>query len=194
VEIDIRWEFERMIKMRGSDKDISIFVSLILRHKPEVIGLKLDTYGYINVNELLEGINKTGRFIDIKLLQKIVTEDNKQRYKFNEDCTKIRANQGHSIKVNLELEDKIPPDVLYHGTASRFTGKILREGILKQSREYVHLSSNIDTAISVGKRHGNPIILKVNAKQMNTDGFKFKLSDNNVWLTDIVPIKYIVIM
>jgi len=180
--------------MRGSDKDISIFVSLILRHKPEVIGLKLDTYGYINVNELLEGINKTGRFIDIKLLQKIVTEDNKQRYKFNEDCTKIRANQGHSIKVNLELEDKIPPDVLYHGTASRFTGKILREGILKQSREYVHLSSNIDTAISVGKRHGNPIILKVNAKQMNTDGFKFKLSDNNVWLTDIVPIKYIVIM
>jgi len=180
--------------MRGSDKDISIFISLILRHKPEVIGLKLDNYGYANVSELLEGINKTGRFIDIKLLQKIVSEDNKQRYKFSEDYTKIRASQGHSIKVDLELEDKTPPDVLYHGTASRFVDKILKEGILKRSREYVHLSSNIDTAITVGKRHGQPTILKVDAKQMHVDGLKFKLSDNNVWLTDVVPVKYIVVI
>lgn len=180
--------------MRGSDKDISIFISLILRHKPEVVGLKLDNYGYANVNDLLEGINKTGRFIDFKLLQNIVSEDNKQRYKFNEDCTKIRASQGHSIKVDLELEDRIPPEVLYHGTASRFVDKILTEGILKRSREYVHLSSNIDTAITVGKRHGQPTILKVDAKQMHVDGLKFKLSDNNVWLTDVVPVKYIVVI
>ncbi|HBG4827169.1 TPA: RNA 2'-phosphotransferase [Clostridioides difficile] len=176
--------------MSKKDK-LSIFISLILRHKPETIGIKLDDYGYADVNELIEKINNTGRNINIEILEQIVKEDNKQRYSFNDDRSKIRANQGHSINVNVELRELEPPKYLYHGTATRFLDNIKNEGIIKQSRLYVHLSRDIDTAIKVGKRHGTPVILKINTGKMYENGYKFYLSENNVWLCEYIPFKYV---
>ncbi|WP_330659057.1 RNA 2'-phosphotransferase, partial [Clostridioides difficile] len=176
--------------MSKKDK-LSIFISLILRHKPEIIGIKLDDYGYADVNELIEKINNTGRNINIEILEQIVKEDNKQRYSFNEDRSKIRANQGHSINIDVELKELEPPEYLYHGTATRFLDNIKNEGIIKQSRLYVHLSRDIDTAIKVGKRHGTPVILKINTGKMYENGYKFYLSENNVWLCEYIPFKYV---
>lgn len=176
--------------MSKKDK-LSIFISLILRHKPETIGIKLDDYGYADVNELIEKINNTGRNINIEILEQIVKEDNKQRYSFNDDRSKIRANQGHSINVNVELRKLEPPKYLYHGTATRFLDNIKNEGIIKQSRLYVHLSRDIDIAVKVGKRHGTPVILKINTGKMYENGYKFYLSENNVWLCEYIPFKYV---
>ncbi|MDY6622175.1 RNA 2'-phosphotransferase [Clostridioides difficile] len=176
--------------MSKKDK-LSIFISLILRHKPEIIGIKLDDYGYADVNELIEKTNNTGRNINIEILEQIVKEDNKQRYSFNEDRSKIRANQGHSINIDVELKELEPPEYLYHGTATRFLDNIKNEGIIKQSRLYVHLSRDIDTAIKVGKRHGTPVILKINTGKMYENGYKFYLSENNVWLCEYIPFKYV---
>ncbi len=176
--------------MSKKDK-LSIFISLILRHKPETIGIKLDDYGYANVNELIEKINNTGRNINIEILEQIVKEDNKQRYSFNDDRSKIRANQGHSININVELKELEPPKYLYHGTATRFLENIKNEGIIKQSRLYVHLSRDIDTAVKVGKRHGTPVILKINTGKMYENGYKFYLSENNVWLCEHIPFEYV---
>lgn len=175
-----------------SKKDrLSVFISLILRHKPETIGIKLDDYGYADVNELIEKINNTGRNINIEILEQIVKEDNKQRYSFNDDRSKIRANQGHSINVNVELRELEPPKYLYHGTATRFLDNIKNEGIIKQSRLYAHLSRDIDIAVKVGKRHGTPVILKINTGKMYENGYKFYLSENNVWLCEYIPFKYV---
>lgn len=176
---------------KHSMKNLSVFISLILRHKPEIINIKLDCEGWASVNELITGINELGRNIDITTLEEIVRTDDKNRYSFNQDKTKIRANQGHSVNVKVDLKEIAPPEVLYHGTASRFLNSILEKGILKGSRLYVHLSKDIKTALSVGKRHGSPIILKVNAKDMYSDDHKFYLSENGVWLCDFVPTKYI---
>lgn len=172
---------------------LSKFLSLILRHKPEEIGISLDENGWADVLELLSGINNTGRKINIDLLEEIVKSDNKGRYSFNEDKTKIRANQGHSIKVDVELKEIIPPDILYHGTAERFITNILdkKQGLKPMSRLYVHLSKDYDTAIKVGIRHGNPVVLKINAKQMKEDGYLFYLSENGVYMTKSVPYKYL---
>lgn len=124
-------------------------------------------------------------------MEEIVRTDNKQRYSFNEDKTLIRANQGHSVSVDVELKEKEPPEFLYHGTADRFLKSIMTEGLKPMSRLYVHLSKDIETANKVGKRHGNPAILKVNSGQMNQDGIKFYLSENGVWLTSKVDVKYL---
>ena len=124
-------------------------------------------------------------------LEEIVSTDNKQRYSFNEDKTLIRANQGHSIPVDVELEEVTPPDILYHGTGEKFVSSINKLGLIPKSRLYVHLSKDIDTAKNVGKRHGNPIIYSVDCKKMIADGYKFYLSVNGVWLTKEVPIKYL---
>lgn len=172
------------------DMRISKFISLILRHKPEEIGLTLDEYGYVNTSDLIKGLNRKGYRVTISDIERIVEDDDKQRYSFNEDKTKIKANQGHSIAVNLELQDIEPPKVLYHGTATRFSESICKEGIKKQGRQYVHLSSDVETATKVGKRHGELVIFKINSEQMYKDGYKFFLSENKVWLTDYVPIKY----
>lgn len=177
--------------MINKNNKLSVFVSLILRHKPEVINISLDKDGYANVRELIDGINASGRKITMEILEDIVRTDDKGRYSFNEDKTKIRANQGHSIKVDVGLKELNPPKVLYHGTADRNLDSILNFGIKKRSRLYVHLSDNLDTAINVGKRHGNPCILKVDSERMFKDGYKFCLSDNGVWLTDFVPNYYI---
>lgn len=172
------------------DMRISKFISLILRHKPEEIGLTLDEYGYANTSDLIKGLNRKGYRVTISDIERIVEDDDKQRYSFNEDKTKIKANQGHSIAVNLELQDIEPPKVLYNGTATRFSESICKEGIKKQGRQYVHLSADVETATKVGKRHGELVIFKINSEQMYQDGYKFFLSENKVWLTDYVPIKY----
>ena len=175
----------------GKLDKLSVFISLILRHKPETIGVQLDEHGWANVDELISSISSTGKKIDMEILEEIVRTDNKQRYSFNEDKTLIRANQGHSIPVDVELKEQQPPQVLYHGTASKFLDSIMQDGLKPMSRLYVHLSSDIETAMKVDKRHGEPVILKINSKEMCNDGIKFYLSENGVWLTKSVNKKYI---
>lgn len=169
---------------------LSRFLSLILRHQPEVIGLSLDEHGWASVPELIEGISQTRDF-DQTMLEEIVRTDAKQRYAFNEDKTLIRANQGHSILVDVELEQKEPPNILYHGTGEKYSGSIDQQGLLPKSRIYVHLSNNEKTAIQVGQRHGRPILYKVLSGQMHKDGYVFYLSKNGVWLTKAVPAAYL---
>lgn len=171
-------------------KDISKFISLILRHKPEVIGIKLDEHGWADVAELIAGIRRTQPF-DMEMLEEIVRVDEKQRYSFNEDRTLIRANQGHSIPVDVELEQAKPPEILWHGTGMKYVESINEEGLIPKSRLYVHLSKDYETAINVGSRHGTPIVYKVSAKQMDEDGYIFMISANGVWLTKEVPVKYL---
>ncbi|MCI1996891.1 MAG: RNA 2'-phosphotransferase [Clostridium luticellarii] len=170
---------------------LSKFISLILRHKPQVIGRQIDANGYMSVKELLDGLNDRGYKIDMALLEKIVASDEKQRYSFDNEKVKIRANQGHSIKVDLGLKEIVPPDVLYHGTGKKYLSSILSLGLIRKSRQYVHLSKDYSTAIKVGKRHGDPVVLIIAARQMSEDRFKFYLSKNGIWLTDSVPVKYI---
>lgn len=182
------------IKLDKNIKGLSKFISKILRHEPKIINIKLDDYGYADVNELINGINEnsiSGKRIDFETLKYIVENDNKQRYSFNCDCSKIRANQGHSIPVDLKLKAVEPPDKLYHGTGEKFLDSIFEKGILSQKRQYVHLSKDCETAKVVGSRHGKPKILEINTKKMYEDGYKFYLSENKVWLTRKVPTEYI---
>ena len=172
-------------------KHISKLISLVLRHKPEAIGINLDRNGWVPVDELIKKINESGTSLTPDTLRKVVDTNDKQRFSFNEDLTKIRANQGHSVDIDLELKSVKPPEILYHGTAEKFVDSILKEGIIKQRRQFVHLSVQIDTANSVGSRHGKPIILSIDAKSMAEDGFDFFISENGVWLTEEVPAKYI---
>lgn len=158
-------------------------LSFLLRHDTEY---QFDKHGYREVKDL----TKNHGYTKAELIEIVETND-KQRYEFNNDKTKIRARQGHSINVDVELKETTPPDVLYHGTATRFLDSIMKTGINKMSRNYVQLSSDIDTATTVGSRHGTPIILKVDSKKMGDDGIKFYLSNNNVWLTEYVDTKYI---
>ena len=168
----------------------SKFISLILRHRPEVIGIELDEHGWADVGELIAGVAKSRAF-DMEMLEEIVRTDSKQRYSFNEDRTLIRANQGHSIPVDVELEQKEPPEVLYHGTGEKFVSSIDRQGLLPKSRLYVHLSPDEATARNVGRRHGKPVVYEVMAGQMARDGKAFFLSVNGVWLTKAVPAEYL---
>lgn len=170
--------------------ELSKFISMILRHKPEVIGITLDEHGWANVDELIEGIGKT-QYIDMKILEDIVRTDNKKRYSFNDDKTLIRANQGHSVNVDVELESKVPLPVLYHGTGLKYTESIDKEGLISKSRLYVHLSEDVETAIKVGNRHGKAVVYKVNALDMYNQGYEFFLSVNGVWLTRRVPVQFL---
>ncbi len=164
----------------------SKFLSLILRHKPETVGLKLDDNGWVSVADLL---NATNTHLD--RLEEIVRDDNKRRFSFSPCGTKIRANQGHSIDITLDLVPQVPPETLYHGTAIKNLESIRKSGIIKGSRNHVHLSQDIQTAIMVGKRHGTPLVLSIAALDMHSAGYIFWLSDNNVWLTDYVPVEFI---
>lgn len=179
----------------GNDKykKISKFLSLVLRHNPDAAGIRLDDHGWADVKELIRGVNETGRSLDLEMLKEIVRTNDKKRFSFNGDGTKIRASQGHSISVDVELKAAVPPDVLYHGTATRFLGSILNagEGLRSGSRLYVHLSKDYDTAVKVGTRHGVPAVLKVDAGSMARDGYVFYLSENGVWLVETVPVKYL---
>ena len=171
-------------------KDTSKYISLILRHKPDTIGITLDEHGWANVDELIAGISKTQDF-NMEMLEEIVRTDEKQRYSFNDDKTLIRANQGHSIPVDVELEIKEPPKYLYHGTGEKYREAIDSQGLIPKSRLYVHLSSDIETAIKVGSRHGKPVVYRVWAGIMQDAGFEFYKSVNGVWLTSKVPTQYI---
>ena len=167
------------------------FLSLILRHKPETIGIKLDNNGWADVNKLIKGVKEQNWIIDKNILEEIVSTNDKQRYSFNENHTKIRANQGHSINVDVELKEMEPPEYLLHGTAERFSGSIRKLGLKPQSRLHVHLTEDRDLAIKNGSRYGKPEVLVIESSTMYEDGYKFYKSENNVWLTEFVPRKYI---
>jgi len=170
----------------------SKFLSLILRHQPEKIGLALDESGWASVSELLVKLTGHGFGMSLEELGYVVASNDKQRFSFNEDQTRIRANQGHSLKtLDLGLQAVEPPKILYHGTAERFLDSILRTGLEKRSRQHVHLSADTETAHKVGIRHGKPAILQVVAGQMQRGGYAFYRSANGVWLTDHVPTQYL---
>ena len=172
---------------------LSVFISLILRHKPETINISLDEHGWANVDELIEGINNSEYYnINMEMLEEIIRTDNKQRYSFNDDKTLIRANQGHSIPVDVELEKIIPPEFLYHGTAEKYVESIDKNGLIPKSRLYVHLSKDKETAINVGKRHGDVVLYSIASGQMHKDGYLFYKSVNGVWLTKEVPVEYLI--
>ena len=174
---------------RNSDS-VSKFISLILRHHPETVGITLDEHGWANVEALIEGVQRTRSF-DRKMLEEIVDTDEKQRYSFNEDKTLIRANQGHSIPVDVELQVLEPPEYLYHGTGQKYVESIGRSGLLPKGRLYVHLSGDVDMASKVGSRHGKPVVYRVNSKRMRRDGHVFYRSVNGVWLVKAVPVEYL---
>ncbi|MCF8244006.1 MAG: RNA 2'-phosphotransferase [Saprospiraceae bacterium] len=170
----------------------SKFLSFVLRHRPDKIGLKLEENGWAVTTELLEKLNSNNFPCDFEKLKSIVENDNKQRYAFSEDFLKIRASQGHSIKVDLGLLPKVPPGTLFHGTAGYNIPSIKKQGLLKAKRHHVHLSINEETAIQVGGRHGKPVVLRVKAIEMTRIGHVFYQSENGVWLTDTVPPEFLV--
>ncbi len=173
-------------------KSTSKFLSLVLRHQPEVIGMQLDPEGWLPVDDLIAGANAHGHLLTQELLREIVATSDKQRFAFSEDGTRIRANQGHSVEtVDLNLSVSQPPNELYHGTVARFLDSIRSQGLIKGSRNHVHLSSDIETAMKVGGRRGKPVVLTVHAHQMHEAYYYFFLSANGVWLTDVVPPQFL---
>lgn len=166
-------------------------ISLVLRHKPQAIGLTLDANGWAEVDDLLRLMTEDGTPLNRSELDLIVAENNKQRFRFSDDGRKIRANQGHSLQVDLQMKPVQPPAVLYHGTATTAVASILRTGLERRKRQHVHLSHEQETATNVGGRHGKPVVLIVDAAQMAADGYLFYRSDNGVWLTGAVPVKYL---
>jgi len=178
--------------MKEKDRNkISKFLSLILRHKPVSIGLLLDENGWADVQELMAKSAAGGHAFSREELEEVVKLNDKQRFAFNEDKSRIRANQGHSVDVELLLEPCQPPELLFHGTVERFLGSIRAEGLRKMNRHHVHLSAERTTAEKVGSRRGEAVILAVRSGEMSRDGQVFFLSENGVWLTDAVPVKYI---
>lgn len=173
-------------------KKISKFLSLVLRHKPEIINLNLDENGWTSVDELITKSKRDSyEGFTFEELEEIVETNDKKRFIFNEDKTRIRANQGHSIDIDLALKPQHPPEFLYHGTAQKNVDSILKNGIEKRNRQHVHLSLDKETATKVGMRHGKPIILTIGTGKMFEDGVLFYLSENGVWLTDFVDAQYI---
>ena len=170
---------------------ISKFLSLVLRHQPETISIQLDQNGWVDIDELIEKANNYGIKFDRPTLNHIVETNSKKRFACNETLDKIRASQGHSIEIELGYTNEKPPEILFHGTAEKFVQSILEIGLEKRSRQHIHLSSDLETAIKVGQRHGKPFVFKVLAEQMHNDNFQFFKSDNGVWLTDNVPTKYL---
>ena len=168
---------------------VSKFLSFVLRHKPDAIDLTLDEDGWASVAELIEKAQPQFTITPDLIKQVVVTND-KKRFSLSDDEQLIRANQGHSIQVDLKLSPRIPPTILYHGTASRFLNSIMQEGLKSGKRQHVHLSSDVETATAVGKRHGKPVILEVAARAMHQQKFEFFRSDNGVWLTKHVPIRF----
>lgn len=176
---------------RKAETKLSKFLSLILRHNPGVIGLELDQNGWANVEELIQKCSTKGKNLDLNILKQIVRNDNKQRYSFNGNFSKIRANQGHSINIDLELQAQEPPEFLFHGTADRNIESIMANGLKKRNRNHVHLSLDVETAKKVGMRHGKVVVLQIKTGEMHRKGHKFYLSENKVWLTDFVEPEFI---
>jgi putative RNA 2'-phosphotransferase len=172
--------------------NLSKFLSLILRHKPETINIKLHDNGWVNTNMLITKCNQKGYEIDFDILKIIVDTNNKKRFSFSDNFENIRANQGHSLKIELGYLPTKPPKILYHGTAQKNVNSILLNGLAKRNRHHVHLSNDLETAINVGKRHGEPYVFKVLSEKMYEDKNVFYLSENGVWLTEEVPSNYLV--
>lgn len=170
---------------------ISKYLSKHLRHQPDRIGIKLAPGGWVSVDELLAACKKHSFPINHAELNEVVASNDKKRFSFDSTGTLIRANQGHSVEVDLQLEPTIPPDVLYHGTGHGAVEAILREGLCKMSRHHVHLSKDIATAKTVGARHGRPVVFAVDAAAMHEAGYTFYCSENGVWLVDSVPPEYL---
>lgn len=170
---------------------MSKFLSLVLRHKPEEIGLSLDPNGWADVDELIRLANERGTPLTRTVLQQVVAENDKKRFALSDDGLRIRASQGHSVDIDLALSPSAPPETLYHGTASRFIDSIRTSGLHSANRQHVHLSLDVPSAIKVGQRHGKPIVLVVKAGAMAAAGHTFFLSANGVWLTEKVPVEYI---
>jgi putative RNA 2'-phosphotransferase len=170
----------------------SKLLSRALRHDPRLLGLQLDSQGWADVDALLVGVNARGFVFTFDLLREVVEKNDKKRFSFSEDEKKIRANQGHSINIDLGLEPVTPPEILYHGTASQFIESIRCSGLSPRKRRHVHLSPDEQTAQSVGRRHGEPIVLAIRAGEMQARGHAFYLSANHVWLTKSVPPQYII--
>lgn len=169
----------------------SKFLSYVLRHRPDAIGIELDEAGWVDVEQLLEACRRNGRPISRAKLDEVVATNNKKRFAFSHDGLRIRASQGHSLSVDLGLEAVAPPELLYHGTVERFLRSIRAEGLRRGTRHHVHLSPDVETATRVGERRGRPVVLVIEATRMHGDGFAFFLSQNNVWLTDAVPPEYL---
>lgn len=174
--------------------NISRYIALLLRHHPEKAGLCLDEHGWVEVEALIQGVRRRYPEFNRAVLDEIVARDSKQRYAYNQDKTCIRANQGHSIPVDVELKQALPPTILYHGTGEKYVESIQKVGLIPKSRLYVHLSTDIQTAIQVGKRHGQPVVYQIDTQQMVHDGFIFYISANHIWLTKAVPVQYLKII
>jgi putative RNA 2'-phosphotransferase len=170
---------------------ISKLLSKILRHQPDLIGIQLDENGWVEVSTLLQNLEKYQTQISFEQLKEVVDTNSKKRFSFNDDFSKIRANQGHSIEVDLALQTQTPPDILYHGTVEKNLDSIFEKGLSKMNRHHVHLSADTETAQKVGMRHGKPIIFTIESKKMYDQGYVFYLSENQVWLTDNVPSEFI---
>ena len=177
-----------------SDKEltrISKFLSFVLRHQPAAIGIQLDQNGWADVKDLIQKANDHGIRFDRETLNHLVATNSKKRFAFNDTYERIRASQGHTIDIELGYNSQKPPQILFHGTSENSVQSILDSGLKKQSRQYVHLSRDSETAIKVGQRHGKPVVFKVFAEEMYNENFQFFLSDNGVWLTDNVSAKYL---
>lgn len=172
-------------------KKISKQLSYVLRHRPDSVGLELEDGGWVCVDSLLAALARNGQMVSHPVLERVVAENDKQRFEFSEDGLRIRARQGHSADVELGYAPAMPPDVLFHGTATRFLESILQQGLVKGRRHHVHMSTNRETMLQVGMRHGKPVLLAIDTKQMYEDGYEFFVTGNEVWLTDHVPPKYL---
>ncbi len=172
-------------------KRISKFLSFILRHDPAGAGLTLGESGWVDMDTLLVAVNQVGIPIDVSVLRRVVAENDKQRFALSEDGTKIRANQGHLVAVNLGLQPIMPPPLLYHGTATRFVTAIRQQGLRPMSRQHVHLSADTATALKVGQRHGTPLVLEIHAQRLHITDQLFFQADNGVWLTGQIPVEFI---
>lgn len=170
---------------------ISKFLSLILRHQPEVVGLKLDENGWVSVEKLIKACAGYGKKFSLAELKEVVETNDKKRFAFDETGKKIRASQGHSLEIEIEFEEKMPPKILFHGTAEKNVGAIYADGLKKMSRHHVHLSADVETAKKVGTRHGKPVIFKIETEKMLAENFKFYVSANGVWLVENVPPQFL---
>jgi putative RNA 2'-phosphotransferase len=177
--------------MSKETEQLSKFLSFVLRHQPDSIGLSLDPQGWAGIAELIAKAGAAGTIFSQDDLQRVVATSDKKRFSISDHGLRIRAAQGHSVSVELGLSAREPPAVLYHGTATRFVESILAEGLKAQSRQHVHLSLDEVTAHGVGQRHGKPAILLVDARGMHAEGMKFYVADNGVWLTDQVPPRFL---
>jgi len=170
---------------------ISKFLSLVLRHKPDEVGIVLDENGWTDLQVLIDKANKTGFELTREIIQYVVDTNSKKRFALSDDRNRIRANQGHSVEVDLGYTTQTPPATLYHGTSEKAVPQILKTGLNRMQRHHEHLSADIETAIKVGQRHGKPFVFEVSAKQMADEGYEFFLSGNGIWLTDNVPVEFL---